>query len=143
MTVDNLSRRGVIKPLECQFCLDHESVNHLFFECVVAQYIWKLFHSFSGVMISSYLDLASKWPCEKKFALTNSISAGILWGVWLTRNDFVFNHQAWKSMKTVIRRIWLIMVDWKPMYQRDLAQGMDQWRSFLEEALKMPLALGC
>ena len=105
MTVDNLSRRGVIKPLECQFCLDHESVNHLFFECVVAQYIWKLFHSFSGVMISSYLDLASKWPCEKKFALTNSISAGILWGLWLTRNDFVFNHQAWKSMKTVIRRI--------------------------------------
>ena len=31
MTVDNLSRRGVIKPLECQFCLDHESVNHSLF----------------------------------------------------------------------------------------------------------------
>jgi hypothetical protein len=53
------------------------------------------------VKIDSYIDMASKWPCEKNHALTYSISAGVLWGFWLTRNDFVFNHQVWRDVKVV------------------------------------------
>jgi hypothetical protein len=102
-----------------------------------------IFYIFSGVVIDNYLDLAGKWPCEKRFPLTNRISAGILWSLWLTRNDFVFNHQVWKDVKTVIRQIWLCMVEWKPMYQKDLAQDMELWCSFSEEAFKTPLALDC
>jgi hypothetical protein len=141
MTVDNLERRGISKHLECQFGLEHESIHHLFFDCVVAKYVWGLYSKFSGTYINSYIDLASKWPCEKSFALNNNISAGVLWGLWLTRNDFVFNNQVWRDVKTVIRRIYLSMVDWKPMYRGDLEQGMAKWRSHLEAALKIPLAI--
>lgn len=30
MTVDNLFRRGIVKPRSCQFCKEDESINHLF-----------------------------------------------------------------------------------------------------------------
>ena len=62
-------------------------------------------------------------------------------GIWLTRNDLVFNHQVWRDVKTVLWKIWLCMVDWKPMFQEDLALGMEQWCAFLEAALETPLAL--
>ena len=68
MTADNLSRRGVSKPQECQFCLEHESIHHLLFDCVVAKYVWTLYNFFSGVHIGNYFDLASKWLCEKKIS---------------------------------------------------------------------------
>ena len=57
MTVDNLYRRGVFKPLECQFCLECESINHLFFDCVVAKYVWNLFQKFSGRYIDNFAGL--------------------------------------------------------------------------------------
>ena len=62
-------------------------------------------------------------------------------GIWLTRNDLVFNHQVWRDVKTVLWKIWLCMVDWKPMFQEDLALGMEQWCTFLEAALETPPAL--
>ena len=62
-------------------------------------------------------------------------------GIWLTRNDLVFNHQVWRDVKTVLWKIWLCMVDWKPMFQEDLALGMEQWCTFLEAALETSLAV--
>ena len=40
MTRDNLRKRHIIKPLECVFCLEHESCSHLFFDCIVAKHLW-------------------------------------------------------------------------------------------------------
>lgn len=37
MTKDNLLKRGIEKPPKCMFCSEHESVDHLFFDCVVAK----------------------------------------------------------------------------------------------------------
>jgi len=46
-------------------------------------------------------------------------------------------------VKTVLPRIWICKVDWKPMFRGQLAQGMAQWCAFLEVALKTPLAIDC
>jgi len=46
-------------------------------------------------------------------------------------------------MEVVVKRIWLVMVDWKPKFSGNLEQGMDQWRSYVEVALKAPLAIDC
>jgi len=43
MTVDNLAKRGVDKPKNCRFCDEIETINHLFFQCVVARKIWAYF----------------------------------------------------------------------------------------------------
>jgi hypothetical protein len=36
-TVDNLTKKGLMKNPQCCFCNENESVSHLFFECVVAK----------------------------------------------------------------------------------------------------------
>lgn len=41
MTRDNLLKRNMQKTLNCVFCSEHESVQHLFCECVVALQVWK------------------------------------------------------------------------------------------------------
>ena len=43
MTIDNLAKRGVDKPKNCRFCDEIETINHLFFQCVVAKKIWAYF----------------------------------------------------------------------------------------------------
>jgi hypothetical protein len=40
-TVDNLNKKGLQKPVQCQFCNEAKSIVHLFFECVVAKTIWE------------------------------------------------------------------------------------------------------
>jgi hypothetical protein len=35
--VDNLNRKGLNKPVQCSFCNEKETINHLFFECVVTR----------------------------------------------------------------------------------------------------------
>jgi hypothetical protein len=40
MTRDNLQKRNLGKPVCCMFCSDNESVEHLFFRCIVAKNIW-------------------------------------------------------------------------------------------------------
>jgi hypothetical protein len=46
MTVDNLKKVNVTKPEEFVLCSEKESVNHLFFECVVAKFMWSLASDF-------------------------------------------------------------------------------------------------
>jgi hypothetical protein len=38
-TVDNLNKNEMAKPEGCCFCAEKESIDHLFFECVVARAI--------------------------------------------------------------------------------------------------------
>jgi hypothetical protein len=77
MTIDNLLKRGATKPPECQFCTEHEFVQHLFFYCVVATYMWNLVYHFSGLVTDDYLSLPSRWLDEKKFEMINSISGSV------------------------------------------------------------------
>jgi hypothetical protein len=66
--VDNLNRKGLNKPVQCSFCNEEETINHLFFECVVTRVVW-------GIMISEvlscnvggdYLSVASMWINKNK-----------------------------------------------------------------------------
>ena len=41
MTKDNLAKRDIEKPPECVYCTDKETIDHLFFGCVVDKGIWK------------------------------------------------------------------------------------------------------
>jgi hypothetical protein len=39
MTRDNLNRRNIKKPTECVFSKEEETVDHLFFKCIVARHM--------------------------------------------------------------------------------------------------------
>jgi hypothetical protein len=89
--VDNVNKKGLNKLSHCKFCDEHESIAHLFFEHVVAKAVWGYANEFLGTNIGSdYISVASKWMSRDKFYVANTISAAVLRGIWLTRNEFVF-----------------------------------------------------
>ena len=139
MTVDNLLKRGISKPEACVFCSDNESVNHLFFDCVVARKMWCYVDCYASYKIHNYESLACKWLHGQKSDCLNTISAGVLWGLWLSRNDMIFRNQTWQDIKTLLRRIWRCMLTWRLIFQGSLEAGVTQWCNFLEASLKAPL----
>jgi hypothetical protein len=54
MTVDNLLKRNIVKPPHCRFYNEDKSINHLFYECVVAVKIWVYLFHFTNVRIENY-----------------------------------------------------------------------------------------
>ena len=122
--LDNLRKRGVEKPPLCQFCCEPESVQHLFYDCIVAKQAWKCVSDFNGVVINSYTDMARKWIADKKIKSTNTISAGVVWCLWLIRNDFVFRGQKWSDIKLVFRKLWTCMKPLLPTSSKeDICNG--------------------
>jgi hypothetical protein len=90
------------KSTQCRFCEEDESINHLFFECVVSKNIWGYACEFFGFDIGrDYISIAGKWLNKEKNYVTNMISAAMLRGIWLVRNDFVFHQQVWSDVKMV------------------------------------------
>ena len=55
--------------------------------------MWACLFEFDGSVINSYFDMASKLIAMKTYKSTNTISARVVWCLWLIRNDFVFRGQ--------------------------------------------------
>jgi hypothetical protein len=53
---------------------------------------------------SDYISVASKWLREKSYT-TNIISSAVMRGLWVTRNDFVFNNQVWSDVRMMLKKI--------------------------------------
>jgi hypothetical protein len=78
----------------------------------VARVIWNYTSDFLGMGIGSdYISVASKWHSEEKSYTTNIISSAVMRGLWLTRNDFVFNNQVWSDVKMELKRIWKLSME--------------------------------
>jgi hypothetical protein len=97
------------KPVQCCFCVENETISHLFFECVVAKAVWSycsmVFEFVNMDMGDSYISVASKWMSTEKHYYINIITTAVQRGLWLTRNDSVFQRQEWLDVKTVLRRV--------------------------------------
>ena len=72
MTKDNLAKRGIEKPPACVFCTDNETIDHLFFGCVVAKQIWvDVADTFGFISPKNILELSSFWNLNNKKSVTN------------------------------------------------------------------------
>jgi hypothetical protein len=49
---------------------------------------------------------------EKKNCDVNIISTVVLRGIWLTRNDLIFHNQVWLDVKTILRRMLRLIMEW-------------------------------
>ena len=113
LTRDNLVKRQKVDDLSCLFCEESESVNHLFFECVVARQIWRDIADVLNIKIeSSYESIAGKWLSQKKFCLVNMVSSAVLWSIWKLRNFFVFQHGSWVGMPMFWSRLVIQLEMW-------------------------------
>jgi hypothetical protein len=111
--VDNLNKKGLQKNTSCCFCGEQESIVHLFFGCVVAKVTWGYIRELLGIDIGTdYLSVATKWLQKEKMYCANVISTAVLRGIWLVRNDMIFNKQVWSSVKWVLRKTVKILREW-------------------------------
>lgn len=95
MTKDNLLKRNNVKPLYCALCEEHESINHMFFDCVVAKVNLNELSEYCKVHIGcNYESVAKFWiSSKKKNAVLNSVVVATLWSLWNCRNDIVFQRK--------------------------------------------------
>jgi hypothetical protein len=129
MTRDNLRARGIPKPMECEMCSEFETVQYLMFECIVSRALWNLVEVVFGMHVSNFESITSKWLCIKKFINFNVVSSAILWGLWLNRNNLVFNKITWINLKPVWRLVYFLLGNLKKCF-KELENGKKMFNSW-------------
>jgi hypothetical protein len=99
LTKDNLRKRCWIGSLNCCFYGVDESIDHLFFKCPIAQYMWRVIQIALNLrsIPKNIKDLYDNWFCKPKDKMTHLVLFGcgaLFWAIWRTRNDWCFgkNH---------------------------------------------------
>jgi hypothetical protein len=69
------------------------------------------------------------------------VSAAVLRGAWLIRNDFVLKKQIWTDVKLILRRILVLSMEWSPIGKTSKMEEMQSWCSFLEAKIRAPLQI--
>jgi uncharacterized membrane protein len=135
-TRDNLKKRNLNKP---KTCVCHESVQHLFFDCIVARLIWSEIAAFFGKLIGANLDsLAHYWIANDNHAALNSICIAMLWSIWSLINDIIFNGVTWLSMK----HIWWIILrttrTWRILFKESMMASVESFGQHFHKSLLVP-----
>jgi hypothetical protein len=99
LTRDNLMKRNWIGSLDCCFYGVDESIDHLFFHCPIAKYMWRVIQVALNLRLipNSISNLYDNWLCKPKDKTANLVLFGcgaLFWAIWRTRNDWCFgkNH---------------------------------------------------
>jgi hypothetical protein len=107
-----------------------------------AKNIWSYVSEFLGFEVGTdYVSVASKWLHEDKYYVENTISTAVLRGLWLTRNDFVFNKQEWSDVKLNLRRVLKLLLEWKVIFKESKMVEMTSWLYFLEFQIRGPMKI--
>jgi hypothetical protein len=94
LTKDNLIRRNCRGGKQCVLCAQDEIIQHLFFECHYAKFIWTSVHIVFNIQKPlSVLHLFDDWAnagghTNRKLLLSGV--AALIWALWISRNDLVF-----------------------------------------------------
>jgi len=96
LTKDNLAKRNWKGSKQCCFCMNDETIVHLFFGCHMARLLWRIiFITFGLTKPNNIVYLFGSWlqgfMWEKKKNMFTGLCA-LLWSIWLSRNDVVFHN---------------------------------------------------
>ena len=80
----------------CKYCRRLETRDHLFFNCYITQVIWvwvqiSLRWAQRPVSLSNFQDMLDASEINRSKSVSLCLLAGIVWCIWKTRNDWVFN----------------------------------------------------
>jgi hypothetical protein len=127
LTKDNLLKRNWQGNKSCVFCDKDESINHLFFECPLAKIIWRIVHMTFGIPPPRNVsNMFGNWLTGLDKHVVKNVRIGacaIVWALWNSRNDHVFNKPKAPSFLQVIPmathwiRTWSYL---QPLEQRDV-----------------------
>jgi hypothetical protein len=108
LTKDNLGRRNWQGDKICVFCSGNESIQHLFFDCHFAKFIWRAVHISFGVAAPKSIDhMYSAWLHRFNNRTKSLFMVGVAalcWAIWLSRNDIFFEKCSPKTYIQVLYR---------------------------------------
>jgi hypothetical protein len=106
LTKDDLVKRNWHGNEMCSFCNNYETIQHLYFECALAKFIWRVIQLVSGLAPpNNSRHMFGGWVYEMNSKERQIFLVGIgvmLWAIWLSRNDVVFNKVSISSSMQVI-----------------------------------------
>jgi hypothetical protein len=115
-TWDNLKRRKWPGNPTCSFCLQRESVDHLFFSCSVAKVVWGSI----GKVLGTDRCPASLWqavfwfhaflPGGKRFYMLGI--AAVCWAIWTIRNKTTFDSYNMRSPSEAVFTMCSFVMYW-------------------------------
>ena len=108
LTKDNLARRNWNGSKSCVFCSSNETIQHLFFDCHFAKFMWRAVQFAFGVNNPFSVDhMFHDWlhgvPIKTKRMYLVGASA-LCWALWLSQNDTVFDKHSMKTYMQVLFR---------------------------------------
>lgn len=105
---DNLAKRGWVGNTTGCFCNSSETIQHLFFDCHLARFVWNaLFITFGIQPPTNVASLLGNWPYGVHPRLRAHFLIGVAalcWAMWLCRNNVVFNRSKTNSFVQIIFR---------------------------------------
>jgi hypothetical protein len=126
LTRDNLAKRRKVEDESCLFCSEKETIQHVFFECVVAKQCWYIMSDILDCRVDENMcDVGKFWLSNKKHVLVNVVSSAVIWSIWKLRNDLCFQRLGWRSMEMLLFRVAGLLSNWKilcPPDKRDLLE---------------------
>jgi hypothetical protein len=142
LTRDNLAKRRKIEDPSCLFCSEAETVQHLFFDCVVAAQCWKVISDIVGTTVGGDLVLIGQyWLSNKRNCVLNIVTSAVFWSIWKLRNEILFQNIGWRSMDILLYRIAGILQNWEILCPVEKKDWMKLIVKKIKEVPKMILCL--
>jgi hypothetical protein len=96
LTNDNLIKRNWYENSMCCFCNNLETIQHLFFDCVLAKFLWGVIQLTFGLTKPHNIKhvYGGYWVQNMNAKTKRILFVGIdiiFWSIWLSQNDIVFN----------------------------------------------------
>jgi hypothetical protein len=87
LTRDNVGKRRLVEDKTCLLCSEDETVNDLFFDCMVVRQAWETISEVVGFPISlDYVFVARCCLCNKKYGVVNMLPSKVCRSLWKVRN---------------------------------------------------------
>jgi hypothetical protein len=129
LTKDNLAKRNWQGNKRCCFCDKDETIQHLFIACPFAKIVWRIVYmAFNICPPANITNLFGNWlggvPKYDKVQIRVGVCA-LLWAIWNTRNDYIFNNAKSNSFMKVIPKDthWICL--WSFLLPMERQQALD------------------
>lgn len=107
-----LAMRNITTDSLCKRCGTPESIDHLFLHCLFAEQVWRSAPFVTTVESSGLIDLKSVWLnlCGRSCLPPTGLISGhlapwILWQIWCSRNQFIFEGRTVSAEETLTKAI--------------------------------------
>lgn len=130
LTRDNMVKTKWAGKSTCVFCDQLETIEHLFFQCIVARCVWGIIGISLGTScipsnIAQYKNRIQRIFPQGKLTHHFGFSA-ICWTIWKSGNKVVFDKKSIKHPVEIIVHTCAFMLYWAGLFKPDFAGGVTE-----------------